>query len=312
MTVAVAALSFAATGVIASAAATPPPAHNNHTVGRKQVGPLDEANGFPLWYKDTNNVKLELCLDPSDSNCIMGDVPDPTKPVSFPDNFPDEAPRSDDRDRHGRRSGPGTRGRRRFPARHGRAVRDRRGLLRLPWVKITLRNRLPKNNVDYTGITEVMQFRVGRADPSTTVDNEISPNWAERIAPVECMSFTESDLKQQSVPEREFKFIRTNSKWTINGETWENVIDSQYTHCMAEPDEDAVEIWKLTNASGGWFHPVHIHLVDFQILSRTLLTSTGGVTRRAGAGGAQCWLARAALGGGVRDRHGGVRAAAAS
>jgi spore coat protein A, manganese oxidase len=178
--------------------------------------------------------------------------------------------------------------------------------------KITLRNRLPKNNVDYTGITEVMQFRVGRADPSTTVDNEISPNWAERIAPVECMSFTESDLKQQSVPEREFKFIRTNSKWTINGETWENVIDSQYTHCMAEPDEDAVEIWKLTNASGGWFHPVHIHLVDFQILSRTLLTSTGGVTRRAGAGGAQCWLARAALGGGVRDRHGGVRAAAAS
>jgi hypothetical protein len=91
MTVAVAALSFAATGVIASAAVTPPPAHNNHTVGLKQVGPLDEANGFPLWYKDTNNVKLELCLDPSDSNCIMGDVPDPTKPVSFPDNFPDEA-----------------------------------------------------------------------------------------------------------------------------------------------------------------------------------------------------------------------------
>jgi FtsP/CotA-like multicopper oxidase with cupredoxin domain len=37
---------------------------------------------------------------------------------------------------------------------------------------------------------------------------------------------------------------------------------------MAEPDRNAVEIWELTNTSGGWFHPVHIHLVDFQVLSR--------------------------------------------
>ena len=55
-----------------AAAAVPPPAHLNHTVGLKQVGPIDETNGFPLWYKDTNNVRLELCLDPGDPNCIMG------------------------------------------------------------------------------------------------------------------------------------------------------------------------------------------------------------------------------------------------
>ena len=70
------------------------------------------------------------------------------------------------------------------------------------------------------------------------------------------------------MPDRKFEFIRTNGRWTINGETWENVIDSEYTHCMAEPEQDAVEIWELTNTSGGWFHPVHIHLVDFQVLSR--------------------------------------------
>ncbi len=96
----------------------------------------------------------------------------------------------------------------------------------------------------------------------------MSPNWGERIAPIECMSFNESALIAKGVPQREFKFIRTNGHWTINGETWENVIDSKYTHCMAEPDLNAVEIWKLTNTSGGWFHPVHIHLVDFQVLSR--------------------------------------------
>jgi hypothetical protein len=73
------------------AAAAPPPAHINNTVGLKQVGPIDETNGYPLWYKDTNNVRLQLCLDPSDANCIMGNLPHPGQPVSFPDNFPDEA-----------------------------------------------------------------------------------------------------------------------------------------------------------------------------------------------------------------------------
>lgn len=73
------------------AAAAPPPAHLNNTSGLKQVGPIDETNGYPLWFKDTNNVRLELCLNPSDANCIMGDLPNPGQPVSFPDNFPDEA-----------------------------------------------------------------------------------------------------------------------------------------------------------------------------------------------------------------------------
>lgn len=91
VTVGVATLVLAASGALVASAVTPPPAHNNNTVGLKQVGPIDEANGFPIWYKDTNNVKLELCTDPGDPYCIMGEVPDPSQPVSFPNNFPDEA-----------------------------------------------------------------------------------------------------------------------------------------------------------------------------------------------------------------------------
>jgi spore coat protein A, manganese oxidase len=30
-----------------------------------------------------------------------------------------------------------------------------------------------------------------------------------------------------------------------------------------------VEIWELQTSGGGWFHPVHIHLVDFKVISRT-------------------------------------------
>jgi hypothetical protein len=88
------ALTLAASGAAIAAAATPPPVHRGNTVGLKQVGPIDESNGFPLWYRDTNAVRLELCLNPNDANCVMGDIPDPTRPVSFPDNFPDEAFRS--------------------------------------------------------------------------------------------------------------------------------------------------------------------------------------------------------------------------
>ena len=76
-------------------AAAPPPAHPGpagpNTVGLKQVGPIDETNGFPLWYKDTSGQRLELCLDASDPYCVMGAVPTPGQPLVFPTNFPDEA-----------------------------------------------------------------------------------------------------------------------------------------------------------------------------------------------------------------------------
>jgi FtsP/CotA-like multicopper oxidase with cupredoxin domain len=133
---------------------------------------------------------------------------------------------------------------------------------------LTLTNLLPKNNIDYDGVKQAMRFRV-RGDATSTENNSIPAYWADAVPPAECMTFTEAALKEQGVHEREFKFIRTNGRWTINGETWENVIDSAYKHCMAELDEGDVEIWQLSNLSGGWFHPVHIHLVDFQILSRT-------------------------------------------
>ena len=80
----------ASTGVVAFAA-TPPPAHLNNTVGFKSVGPIFEPNGFPLTYTDTSGQRLELCVDPSNAMCIMGDLPTPGAPVAFPTNFPDEA-----------------------------------------------------------------------------------------------------------------------------------------------------------------------------------------------------------------------------
>jgi spore coat protein A len=36
----------------------------------------------------------------------------------------------------------------------------------------------------------------------------------------------------------------------------------------AAPGQDDVEIWTFDNRSGGWFHPIHVHLTDFKILDR--------------------------------------------
>jgi hypothetical protein len=61
------------------------------------TGPIDPSHGFPAWYSDAGNVaaglgplQLELCLD--GPLCLATDFrPDPDQPLSYPDNFPDEA-----------------------------------------------------------------------------------------------------------------------------------------------------------------------------------------------------------------------------
>jgi hypothetical protein len=59
--------------------------------GLVAVGPVNASNGFPDWYRDTNGVDLMPCNDPQDKFCggAVG-APDPTAPITFPDNFPDE------------------------------------------------------------------------------------------------------------------------------------------------------------------------------------------------------------------------------
>ena len=62
--------------------------------GLVAVGPTEEPDGFPSWYKDSSaaGVRVEPCLDNTNPLCnILPDtLPNPDAPVSFPDNFPDE------------------------------------------------------------------------------------------------------------------------------------------------------------------------------------------------------------------------------
>jgi FtsP/CotA-like multicopper oxidase with cupredoxin domain len=69
---------------------------------------------------------------------------------------------------------------------------------------------------------------------------------------------------------RTFKFDRLNGQWSING---------QFMDCGIGPSgfsetfrftvqQNSVEHWLLTNLTGDWTHPVHIHLEEHQIMSR--------------------------------------------
>jgi len=61
-----------------------------------RVGPVDRNNGFPAWYQDFTGLALNACLPNSqelaDGSCLVtGDqLTNPSAPIAFPNNFPDE------------------------------------------------------------------------------------------------------------------------------------------------------------------------------------------------------------------------------
>ncbi|RWA06493.1 hypothetical protein EKO27_g8612 [Xylaria grammica] len=62
-----------------------------------------------------------------------------------------------------------------------------------------------------------------------------------------------------------FQFHRQHGQWLINGVGFEDVAN----RVLANVPRGTVEIWELENGSGGWTHPIHVHLVDFRVISRT-------------------------------------------
>src|SRR4051794_36956975 len=113
---------------------------------------------------------------------------------------------------------------------------------------------------------------------STTPTRSCSSRWwrtarrrtaSSARSPGDLVSSEAMSLQQSSTMKtRKIRVERTNGLWTFNGQTWDDVIASGFKSVLANPQLGDTEVWDIENSSGGWFHPVHIHLVDFQILSR--------------------------------------------
>ena len=129
--------------------------------------------------------------------------------------------------------------------------------------RVELRNLSNKNNVDYANTNKVMAFDV--LDVAPDLSGPCSVTMPTLLASSGTMTRTAS----QSSKTRKFRVKKDLDVWTIGGLTWEEIVKSEYQKVLADPDFNATEIWEFENSSGGWFHPIHMHLVDFQILSET-------------------------------------------
>jgi spore coat protein A len=134
-----------------------------------------------------------------------------------------------------------------------------------PGTRVELKNLSNANNRDYDFTGKVMAFDI--VAPAAGMKSD--PKWnviPTTLAGSEVMRLTKDDADDK----RSFRVQKDGvlEPWTINGVTWEDVIASGFKLASADPKLGSAEIWTIENKSGGWFHPVHIHLIDFQILSR--------------------------------------------
>jgi FtsP/CotA-like multicopper oxidase with cupredoxin domain len=130
-----------------------------------------------------------------------------------------------------------------------------------PGTRIELRNLSNKNNIDYDHTNKIMAFDVTDepfqdAGTTNTIPDLLVDSTAMQLTP------------EQSVAKRHMRLERQNGEWKINGKSWHDIIASNFEWTFGNPGLNDVELWELENRSGGWFHPLHIHLIDFQILNR--------------------------------------------
>jgi FtsP/CotA-like multicopper oxidase with cupredoxin domain len=131
--------------------------------------------------------------------------------------------------------------------------------------RVELRNLSNPDNRDFTNTGKVMAFDVV-ADPFDT-STPSSTSFPDVLNPgQETMLLKETDAKQ--VRNIRVQHNDTTNMWTLNDMTWEDIVASGYKKVIADPALGDTEIWEIENKSGGWFHPLHIHLIDFKVLSR--------------------------------------------
>jgi FtsP/CotA-like multicopper oxidase with cupredoxin domain len=149
--------------------------------------------------------------------------------------------------------------------------------------RIWLENRLrqddgrgPDNEILPAGNPEnaVLEFRLVGPDNVADASFDPEPVSFPRVpcspndcvfAPI-CLPRLPSDNATQPTDRirltRSFRFERGNGQWQINGKFMD------CTRFRFTVERNTAERWILRNNSGGWQHPIHIHLEEFRIIRR--------------------------------------------
>jgi FtsP/CotA-like multicopper oxidase with cupredoxin domain len=131
--------------------------------------------------------------------------------------------------------------------------------------RIELQNLSNPNNRDFDNTNKIMAFDV--------VDDAFDKNDPTALVVPTTLDAGNDVMKLVETAGMKVRNIRvqrddTTNEWNLNGETWHDVVDSGFQKVLANPNLGDTEVWEIENKSGGWFHPVHIHLIDFKVLSR--------------------------------------------
>jgi spore coat protein A, manganese oxidase len=128
--------------------------------------------------------------------------------------------------------------------------------------RIQLVNTGVKNTKDYDHTGKVMQFSV--TGPATDSRYNSVPAVLAPLHPV--MALTPAMAKRTR--RMRLKHDDVTNEWSIDDVTWDDVEASRFTRVFGNPQPGDVEIWEIDSRSGGWFHPLHVHFVDFKVLTR--------------------------------------------
>lgn len=128
--------------------------------------------------------------------------------------------------------------------------------------EIILQNLSNPNNIDYDHTNKIMKFVVTDEVFSTSDPSALKIPALMVKDPVMTLD------PKNAVKKRTMKVERKHGMWMLDDQSWHDVVASNFEKVWANPGLNDIEIWEIENSSGGWFHPLHIHLVDFKILSR--------------------------------------------
>lgn len=111
------------------------------------------------------------------------------------------------------------------------------------------------------------KLEISSAIPASSPQFDESITTPEPEKPIERV-LTAADIAEATRMARDGKFHRKmefgrgGGQWVINGETWDS-----FKIAADDIGQNTWELWKF-QSGGGWFHPVHMHLVDFYIIDR--------------------------------------------
>lgn len=102
----------------------------------------------------------------------------------------------------------------------------------------------------------VLKIIVDRNPPAP--DRSVVPRVLRPLRPLP------SAAELAALPFRSWSFERSGGAWSVNGQFFSSLVP------RATPARGSAEVWELVNEDNSWEHPVHMHLEEGRIISKTV------------------------------------------